>query len=221
VRHHQRSPTTEARPENNKRGVRATTRTGTFRMSLKRLTVVAVVAAACMFQLPAYAMPPVADSLPAPVPDLVPATPPLAKVSAVRELPPLNHVEATDLLLTLAVSLRDIRYRFGGHDPSTGFDCSGFVRYVFRHALGVSLPHNSRRQFSAGTTVERKALRPGDLVFFRTAGKHISHVGIYLDDGRFIHAPSRGEHVRVDSLDESYWANRYAGARRPDSIASS
>jgi cell wall-associated NlpC family hydrolase len=64
-------------------------------------------------------------------------------------------------------------------------------------------------------------LQPGDLVFFRTHGKHVSHVGIYLDDGRFIHAPSRGEQVRVDSLDEAYWASHFVGARRPDTVAAS
>ena len=126
-------------------------------------------------------------------------------------------------LIGLAMNLRDIRYVRGGHDPSTGFDCSGFVRYVFAHAIGFNLPTNSASQFLSGLKVRRDDMRPGDLVFFRTAGRHgggrISHVGIYVADGRFIHSPSRGKTVRVDSLDESYWAKRFAGAKRPEAIA--
>ena len=126
-------------------------------------------------------------------------------------------------LIGLAMNLRDIRYVRGGHDPSTGFDCSGFVRYVFSHAIGLNLPTNSASQFLSGLSVQRSQMKPGDLVFFRTAGRHgsgrISHVGIYVADGRFIHSPSRGKTVRVDSLDEAYWAARFAGAKRPEAIA--
>jgi len=123
-------------------------------------------------------------------------------------------------LVVLAMKLRDVRYVRGGHSPSTGFDCSGFVRYVFAHAIGLQLPANSARQFLAGARVERSDMQPGDLVFFRTRGrKHISHVGIYLDHGRFIHSPSAGKSVEVSSLDDTYWARRFAGARRPEGIA--
>ena len=128
-------------------------------------------------------------------------------------------------LIGLAMKLRDIRYVRGGRDPSTGFDCSGFVRYVFAHAVGLELPTNSASQFLAGLKVNRDDMKPGDLVFFRTAGKRgqgrISHVGIYIANGQFIHSPSRGKTVRVDSLDESYWAKRFAGAKRPDALARS
>ncbi|WP_049623226.1 C40 family peptidase [Frateuria defendens] len=126
-------------------------------------------------------------------------------------------------LIKLAMRLRDIRYVRGGHDPSTGFDCSGFVRYVFAHAVGLELPSNSASQFLAGLKVRRSQMQAGDLVFFRTAGRHgngrVSHVGIYLDNGRFIHSPSHGKSVEVSSLDETYWAQRFAGARRPGGIA--
>jgi cell wall-associated NlpC family hydrolase len=127
-------------------------------------------------------------------------------------------------LIDLAMQLRNSRYVRGGHDPSTGFDCSGFVRYVFAHAIGLELPTNSASQFNAGHMVNRSDMKPGDLVFFRTAGgKHgkgrISHVGIYLSEGRFIHSPRRGETVRVDSLEEAYWAKRFAGAKRPEAMA--
>ena len=128
-----------------------------------------------------------------------------------------------DMLIGLAMQLRHVRYVRGGRDPSTGFDCSGFVRYVFERALGLQLPSNSASQYLIGHIVHRGDMRPGDLVFFRTAGRRghgrVSHVGIYLSDGRFIHSPRRGESVRVDNLDDSYWAKRFAGARRPDAMA--
>lgn len=129
--------------------------------------------------------------------------------------------EATDVrrLVDTALLQRDVRYRFGGRDPSGGFDCSGFVHYVFAQALGLDLPANSAAQFRIGERVDRDAMRTGDLVFFRDRRGRINHVGIYLDDGRFIHSPSRGERVRVDSLAESYWARHFAGAKRLDALA--
>ena len=137
----------------------------------------------------------------------------------------LGNASGMDLrhaLIGLAMKLRDIRYVRGGHDPSTGFDCSGFVRYVFAHAVGLELPTNSASQFVAGLAVKRADMRPGDLVFFRTAGRggrgRISHVGIYIDNGQFIHSPSHGKTVRVDNLQEAYWAKRFAGAKRPEGI---
>jgi cell wall-associated NlpC family hydrolase len=128
-----------------------------------------------------------------------------------------------DMLVGLAMQLRHVRYVRGGRDPSTGFDCSGFVRYVFEHALGLQLPTNSASQYLIGHIVRRNDMQPGDLVFFRTADRHgkgrISHVGIYLSDGQFIHSPRRGESVRVDNLGDSYWSKRFAGARRPEAMA--
>lgn len=123
------------------------------------------------------------------------------------------------VLTSMANRLLDIRYRRGGREPSTGFDCSGFVRYVFRHGLNVELPASSAAQFLTGLKIDRKELREGDLVFFRTEGKRISHVGIYLGDGSFIHAPSSGKRVSVSRLSEKYWAARFAGAKRPDVLA--
>jgi cell wall-associated NlpC family hydrolase len=128
-----------------------------------------------------------------------------------------------DMLIGLAMQLRHVRYVRGGRDPSTGFDCSGFVRYVFEHALGLELPTNSASQYLIGHIVRRNDMQPGDLVFFRTADRRgkgrISHVGIYLSDGQFIHSPRRGESVRVDNLGDSYWSKHFAGARRPDAMA--
>ncbi len=129
----------------------------------------------------------------------------------------------TDLrkaLIAMAMKLRDIRYVRGGSDPSTGFDCSGFVRYVFAHAVGMQLPNNSASQFLAGLKVKRADMKPGDLVFFRTHGKRrISHVGIYISNGRFIHSPTTGKSVEISSLDSGYWAKRFAGAKRPEAMA--
>ena len=129
----------------------------------------------------------------------------------------------TDLrkaLIAMAMKLRDIRYVRGGSDPSTGFDCSGFVRYVFAHAVGMQLPNNSASQFLAGLKVKRADMKPGDLVFFRTHGKRrISHVGIYISNGRFIHSPNTGKSVEISSLDSGYWAKRFAGAKRPEAMA--
>ena len=131
--------------------------------------------------------------------------------------------DITDLrksLLAVAMGLRDTRYVRGGRDPSTGFDCSGFVRYVFAHAVGMQLPRNSASQFLAGLKVNRADMQAGDLVFFRTHGKHaISHVGIYISNGRFIHSPASGKSVEISSLKESYWAKRFAGAKRPEAMA--
>lgn len=123
------------------------------------------------------------------------------------------------LLADFAVTLRDIRYRRGGREPSTGFDCSGFVRYVFRHTLQQDLPSDSASQFLAGAKVDRSDMKTGDLVFFRTRGKRISHVGIYLDNGRFIHSPSTGKSVSISNLGEAYWAKRFAGAKRPSGLS--
>jgi cell wall-associated NlpC family hydrolase len=101
-----------------------------------------------------------------------------------------------------------VRYTWGGVSPSSGFDCSGFTRYVFAH-FGVSLPHYTFGQFDRGRAVSRWALRPGDLVFFDGIG----HVGLYIGSGRFIHAPHSGSHVSVARLAGGYAAS-FDGARR-------
>lgn len=100
-----------------------------------------------------------------------------------------------------------LAYRYGGTSPRTGFDCSGFVMYVYGK-LGVSLPHNAAAQYRLGLSVPRSALRPGDLVFFDGLG----HVGIYVGKGRFIHSPRTGERIRIDFLND--WSRSFIGARR-------
>lgn len=133
--------------------------------------------------------------------------------------PQRNAFAPIQLVLDLANRLRDIRYKRGGREPSTGFDCSGFVGYVFRQGVGTELPNTSAAQFRVGQKIARGDLRSGDLVFFRTAGKRISHVGIYVGDGEFIHAPSTGKRVSVSRLSTPYWSHRFAGAKRPDVLA--
>ena len=117
-------------------------------------------------------------------------------------------------LLAKAMTLLGTPYRWGGEDPERGLDCSGLVGYVFRTALGIELPRVSRQMFNSGEAVaDRAALTPGDLVFFGRRGR-VSHVGIYVGDGRFLHAPSRGKDVRVDSLLSGYWSGRFMQGRR-------
>ncbi len=112
-----------------------------------------------------------------------------------------------------AMTLRDIRYRRAGRDPDTGFDCSGFTHYVYSKTYGLDLPYDAPSQFHSGEKVTRDDLKIGDLVFFGVRNR-ITHVGIYMGDGSFIHSPSPGKRVRVDELASSYWAKRYVGARR-------
>jgi cell wall-associated NlpC family hydrolase len=123
-------------------------------------------------------------------------------------------VSSAQELVMQAMGLIGIRYTFGGRSPDTGFDCSGLVRYVFNHVTGRSLPHTSYDMARMGTRVERSELEPGDLVFFNTRGRRNSHVGIYVGDGRFIHAPSAGGRVHIVSMADRYWVTRFDGARR-------
>jgi len=111
-----------------------------------------------------------------------------------------------------ALSYLGTRYRYGG-SSSRGFDCSGFTAYIYRRH-GINLPHNSSAQYRVGKPVSRSELRPGDLVFFRTRGSRVSHVGIYIGNGKFVHASSARGRVRIDTLDSGYYKQRYVGARR-------
>lgn len=116
--------------------------------------------------------------------------------------------------VTRALDLVGIRYRRGGTLPETGFDCSGFVGYVFREGIGLVLPRTSREISKSGEVVKKSELRPGDLVFFNTMRRTFSHVGIYLGDNLFVHAPASGGEVRVENMNAAYWGKRFNGARR-------
>jgi len=139
-----------------------------------------------------------------------PAAPPPSPAPQADAPPadPLNE------MVLYAMSLADTPYRYGGASPATGFDCSGFVRHVFQQSLGLTLPRTSHEMSIMGERLAHNQLRPGDLVFFNTLRKPFSHVGIYVGEDKFVHAPKAGKAVTLASLKESYWRTRYDGARR-------
>jgi cell wall-associated NlpC family hydrolase len=122
---------------------------------------------------------------------------------------------ASDLVLN-AMDFLGVPYRRGGNTAETGFDCSGFTRYVFENSVGLLLPRRAQEQAHTNDLLLVKAeeLKPGDLVFFNTMRKAFSHVGIYVGDGKFVHAPRTGSHVRVEDMRQAYWTKRFNGARR-------
>ena len=122
---------------------------------------------------------------------------------------------ASDLVVS-AMTFLGVRYRRGGNSAEEGFDCSGFTRHVFERTLGLVLPRRADEQANAPGwfAVQREELKPGDLVFFNTLRRTFSHVGIYIGEGKFIHAPRSGKDVRIEDMREAYWAKRFTGARR-------
>lgn len=139
---------------------------------------------------------------------------PLGAYLASREFINGSEAHGSRAMASTALDMLGIKYRFGGGTPSTGFDCSGLVSYAARKSLGLKLPHRSADIAQVGMSVNRNELQEGDLVFFNTRGHRFSHVGIYLGDKKFVHAPRTGSVVRIESMDVAYWANRYNGARR-------
>ena len=136
-----------------------------------------------------------------------------------REIPAASGAKspASDALNDLAIyaiSLSDTPYRYGGNSPANGFDCSGFVRYVFQNSLGLQLPRTSLEMSRVGEPLKQGQLLPGDLVFFNTQQQSFSHVGIYVGEGRFVHAPKNGKAIAIVNMRASYWQSRYDGARR-------
>ena len=120
---------------------------------------------------------------------------------------------ASSDLAQAALNYLGVRYRFGGTSPSNGFDCSGLIHYVANKHLGIDIPRVAASQAKIGTAVNRSELLPGDLVFFNTRGARNSHVGVYLGNNEFVHAPRSGAVVRVEKI-SSYWDKRWNGARR-------
>ena len=118
------------------------------------------------------------------------------------------------LIINKAYELTGIKYKLGGSKPETGFDCSQFVKYVFEQALNLSLPPSARSLSKVGETIKFEDLQPGDLVFFNTRKSKFSHVGIYVGNNEFIHAPRTGKTIRVESLTKNYWLKRFNGATR-------
>jgi cell wall-associated NlpC family hydrolase len=113
-----------------------------------------------------------------------------------------------------AMGLLGVPYIRGGTSEEKGFDCSGFVRHMYDKSVGLVLPRRAEEQAKVTEEIKRSELKPGDLVFFNTLKRTFSHVGIYVGDGKFIHAPRPGKAVRVDDMREAYWQNRFNGARR-------
>jgi len=145
------------------------------------------------------------------VPGLVPAAAEQAR--QVRDA-------AADLVIK-AMNYVGVRYRRGGDSADEGFDCSGFTRYVFEATTGLLLPRRADQQAATPglVNVQRHELKPGDLVFFNTMRRAFSHVGIYVGDGRFIHAPRSGAAVRLEDMNVAYWSRRFDGARRAEVTA--
>jgi cell wall-associated NlpC family hydrolase len=123
------------------------------------------------------------------------------------------EARASELVVN-AMGFLGVPYKRGGSSAETGFDCSGFVRAIYEQTAGLLLPRKADQQAAATEKINRNELQPGDLVFFNTMRRAFSHVGIYIGNGKFIHAPKPGAEVRVEDMGMSYWAKRFDGARR-------
>jgi cell wall-associated NlpC family hydrolase len=164
-------------------------------------------------------------------PDAAPQADPVARflgerglidTAALKQSPLVQRVRdrASDLVMS-AMNFIGVPYRRGGNSEQTGFDCSGFTRHVFDQSLGLLLPRRADEQAHAPglQSVRRDELKPGDLVFFNTLRRSFSHVGIYIGEGKFIHAPHSGSEVRIEDIHAAYWAKRFTGARRALGLA--
>lgn len=145
--------------------------------------------------------------------------PPRESQSALANLParaPEGNAGTANDVLFRAIALVGTPYRWGGNTPDGGFDCSGLIGYVYRDATGLQLPRSTREMIvMRAPVVGREALQSGDLVFFATSGgRNVSHAGIYVGEGRFVHAPRTGGTVRLDSLDSPYWQKAFLEAKR-------
>ena len=174
-----------------------------------RLSLAAVALAAALAPLAAHAEGDTVET------DVAPSTPTLAQsVGATVQSATDRLVQTTRNVTESALDLIGVRYKFGGETPEKGLDCSGLVKYVFEHVTGVTMPRQAREQAKVGEKIPLEALQPGDLVFFNTRRANFSHVGIYLGDNQFIHAPHKRSTVTVASIDGRYWKKRFNGARR-------
>lgn len=124
--------------------------------------------------------------------------------------------ERTSDLVSTAIGFLGIPYLRGGNSAETGFDCSGFVRAIYKDTIGLILPRSADQQASATQKIDKSELKPGDLVFFNTLKRSFSHVGIYMGDNKFIHSPRSGSSVRIEDMRIPYWNVRFDGARRVD-----
>ncbi|MDY7562801.1 C40 family peptidase [Pseudomonas sp. 10B1] len=137
------------------------------------------------------------------------------KSSVASIAPPQMGAKQSSVVLSRAVNVLGTPYHWGGSSPSKGFDCSGLVKYAFRDVNTVDLPRTSNAMAEGhGQRVDRKDLKPGDLLFFKIKGHQVNHVAIYLGNNRFIHAPRRGKAVTIDTLSKPYWDDHYVLAKR-------
>jgi cell wall-associated NlpC family hydrolase len=125
-----------------------------------------------------------------------------------------NVADRASTLVVNAMGFLGVPYKRGGNSAETGFDCSGFVRAMYEQTVGLLLPRRADQQAAATQVIDKKELQPGDLVFFNTMRRSFSHVGIYVGDNKFIHAPRSGAEIRVEDMGVAYWARRFNGARR-------
>ena len=140
----------------------------------------------------------------------------LTKIDHVRQ----NVTHKASELVVNAMGFLGVPYKWGGNDAEAGFDCSGFVVSVYQQSIGLLLPRRAEQQAATTQKIDQTELQPGDLVFFNTMRRAFSHVGIYVGNGKFIHAPRAGAEVRVESMGGSYWQRRFDGARRvPATVA--
>ena len=132
---------------------------------------------------------------------------------------PGNHMQNQGFGLVFGgMGFLGVPYRVGGNSAESGFDCSGFVKAIYQQTIGLVLPRSAAQQAAATQTIDKSELRPGDLVFFNTMRHAFSHVGIYVGNGKFIHSPKPGAEVRVEDMGLAYWARRYDGARRVQTV---
>jgi len=128
--------------------------------------------------------------------------------------PPRPTNSVMNDLVIFAMSMAGIPYHYGGSSPKTGFDCSGLVHYVYDKSLQIRLPRTTSGLSRVGKRLQKKQLLPGDLVFFNTQHRSYSHVGIYVGENRFVHAPRTGKTISIANMLNSYWRTHYDGARR-------
>ena len=169
-------------------------------MSLNKLTRVSILAFLLFSSSLTYAIDETAEL----------RNPPSSEAEAVQPEELGFFSASLDKITARAKDLLGTKYKFGGTSPESGFDCSGFVRYVFKEA-NIQLPRSSYEMRKVGTPVDLKSLKVGDLLFFKI---NTSHVGIYIGNGKFIHSPTTGRSVTIESLADSIYNNRLLGARR-------
>lgn len=141
-----------------------------------------------------------------------PSPRPPAPEKTITQAPRVASEKGVDVVL-YALGLIDTGYRFGGKNPSAGLDCSGMVSHIYQTTVGLKVSGSAADIARQSRPIERQELRPGDLVFFNTSNRPFSHVGIYIGDARFVHAPSSNGKVRIDRLADRYYAQRYEAAR--------